>query len=338
VCPTKFTVVKTKSGYNFGEFPRFFPQGLNPFNILRRFKFESVRKFIPWILLGICSRPYWESCLKFSNIASYKVWVFLEHSKVLVLNFKIWKEFIYWKKIQTRPSLPVSARALLDHAPVPLRPWSLPFCWHPQVTAVHGCCRGVLAFRFLLTLAHHSLLCSRLPSTRFPVVRHLHSPSLRSKLGQRFAIFPSMCSIRLELEPTITVARRASSPATASSPRNSPTTATLHHSLAELLLPKAPTPHWWASLPPKPKLGPSHPGLHPWRLPHRPSAANRPKSTGEPPVDKGESPPLFWLSWAERPDGPSPCNRAGLAATVGLAHCNSGVYYFLFDLVQIQFK
>jgi hypothetical protein len=33
VCLAKLTVVKTKSRQNFGEFLRFFPQGLNPFKI-----------------------------------------------------------------------------------------------------------------------------------------------------------------------------------------------------------------------------------------------------------------------------------------------------------------
>jgi hypothetical protein len=46
VCPTKSTFVKIKSRYNFGEFSEFFLQGLCPFKIHRRFKFESVPEFI----------------------------------------------------------------------------------------------------------------------------------------------------------------------------------------------------------------------------------------------------------------------------------------------------
>jgi hypothetical protein len=46
VCPTKFTVVKTKSIENFVEFLRFFPKGLNPIKIHRIFKFESVPTII----------------------------------------------------------------------------------------------------------------------------------------------------------------------------------------------------------------------------------------------------------------------------------------------------
>jgi hypothetical protein len=38
--------VNTKSRENFGEFLRFFLEGLNPFKIHRRFKFESIPKFI----------------------------------------------------------------------------------------------------------------------------------------------------------------------------------------------------------------------------------------------------------------------------------------------------
>jgi hypothetical protein len=38
--------VEMKSKENFGEFLKFFPEGLNPFNTHRRFKFESVPKFI----------------------------------------------------------------------------------------------------------------------------------------------------------------------------------------------------------------------------------------------------------------------------------------------------
>jgi hypothetical protein len=43
---TKFTFVKIKSKENFVEFLRFLPEGLDPFKIHRKFKFESVRKFI----------------------------------------------------------------------------------------------------------------------------------------------------------------------------------------------------------------------------------------------------------------------------------------------------
>jgi hypothetical protein len=44
--PTKFTFVKTKAIENCGEFIRFFLEGLNPFKIQRRFKFESVLGFV----------------------------------------------------------------------------------------------------------------------------------------------------------------------------------------------------------------------------------------------------------------------------------------------------
>jgi hypothetical protein len=43
--------------WSFSEFPRFFPQGLNPFKIHIRFKLESVPEFISRILLGISSQP-----------------------------------------------------------------------------------------------------------------------------------------------------------------------------------------------------------------------------------------------------------------------------------------
>jgi hypothetical protein len=44
VCPTKFTIVKIKSTESFGEFLRFFPKGVSPFKIHRRFKFKYVPK------------------------------------------------------------------------------------------------------------------------------------------------------------------------------------------------------------------------------------------------------------------------------------------------------
>jgi hypothetical protein len=53
VCPAKFTFVKIQSRENFGELIRIFPEGLNPFTIHRRFKFESVPGFITQIMLGI---------------------------------------------------------------------------------------------------------------------------------------------------------------------------------------------------------------------------------------------------------------------------------------------
>jgi hypothetical protein len=53
VCLTKFTFVKIKPRENFGEFIRFSPEGLSPFKIHRRFKFEYVPGFLTWILLGI---------------------------------------------------------------------------------------------------------------------------------------------------------------------------------------------------------------------------------------------------------------------------------------------
>jgi hypothetical protein len=44
VCPTKLSFVKIKSRDNFGEFLRLFLEGLNAFQIHRRFKFELVPK------------------------------------------------------------------------------------------------------------------------------------------------------------------------------------------------------------------------------------------------------------------------------------------------------
>jgi hypothetical protein len=52
--------------------------------IHRRFKFESVLKFIIQILLGIWSWPNRESCSKYSNISSYKHWVFLEEREASI--------------------------------------------------------------------------------------------------------------------------------------------------------------------------------------------------------------------------------------------------------------
>jgi hypothetical protein len=48
-----FTFVNSKSRKIFSEFTRIFPQGLNPFKIQGKFKFESATKFITRILLGI---------------------------------------------------------------------------------------------------------------------------------------------------------------------------------------------------------------------------------------------------------------------------------------------
>jgi hypothetical protein len=38
-CPTKANFVKIRSRRKFGEFIRFFPEGVNPFKIHRRFKY-----------------------------------------------------------------------------------------------------------------------------------------------------------------------------------------------------------------------------------------------------------------------------------------------------------
>jgi hypothetical protein len=46
VCPTKFTFVKIRSRENFGEFIIFFTEGLDPFKIHRRFKFEYILGFV----------------------------------------------------------------------------------------------------------------------------------------------------------------------------------------------------------------------------------------------------------------------------------------------------
>jgi hypothetical protein len=40
-------------GYNFSEFTRFFPQGLKPFKIHRKFKLNSFPEFMVCILLRI---------------------------------------------------------------------------------------------------------------------------------------------------------------------------------------------------------------------------------------------------------------------------------------------
>jgi hypothetical protein len=101
VCPTKFTFVKIKAKENFGEFLRFFPEGLNPFKIHRRFKFESVPKLITWISLWIISWPNWHSLSEYSILSSCKVWEFLEQWKVSILNLQIWVVFGNLDKYQT---------------------------------------------------------------------------------------------------------------------------------------------------------------------------------------------------------------------------------------------
>jgi hypothetical protein len=49
---TKFTFLKIKSRANFGEFIRFFPEGLNPFKIHRRFKYGNYSKIFSIICVG----------------------------------------------------------------------------------------------------------------------------------------------------------------------------------------------------------------------------------------------------------------------------------------------
>jgi hypothetical protein len=53
VCPTKYTFVKIKSRENFGEFIRFFPQGLNPFKIHRIFKYLICSSLFIMTYVGI---------------------------------------------------------------------------------------------------------------------------------------------------------------------------------------------------------------------------------------------------------------------------------------------
>jgi hypothetical protein len=79
-----------------------FPQGLDPFKICGRFKLNCVPDFILWIMLRIWSRPNWESCLKYSNLAACKVWIFFDQGKAFFLNLQLCVEFeklkidFYW--------------------------------------------------------------------------------------------------------------------------------------------------------------------------------------------------------------------------------------------------
>jgi hypothetical protein len=83
---TKFIVVMIKLRENFSEFTRFVPQGMNPFKIHGKFKLEYVPEFITWIMLRIWDQPNWESCSKYSNLASHKVYIFSKKGKASILN------------------------------------------------------------------------------------------------------------------------------------------------------------------------------------------------------------------------------------------------------------
>jgi hypothetical protein len=81
--------------------PNFSHRVWMPFKIHRRFKFKSVPKNLSWILLGIWSWAYWESCSKYLDIVSCKVYIFLEHGNASILNFKIWRNLKFiWKSIK----------------------------------------------------------------------------------------------------------------------------------------------------------------------------------------------------------------------------------------------
>jgi hypothetical protein len=62
-----------------------------------KFKFDSILKFITWIMLGIWSPPNWESCSNYSNLVSSKVWIFLEQGKVGLCNLQFWACLNNWE-------------------------------------------------------------------------------------------------------------------------------------------------------------------------------------------------------------------------------------------------
>jgi hypothetical protein len=91
VCPTKFTFVKIKSKENFGEFLRFFPEGLNPFKIHIRFKFESTSKLYSMDSVGNLKSAQLKKLFRIFNSSLMQSLSILEQGKVSVLNFKVWK-------------------------------------------------------------------------------------------------------------------------------------------------------------------------------------------------------------------------------------------------------
>jgi hypothetical protein len=129
VCPTNFTFVEIKSRWNFSEFTRFLPQGLNPFKIHNRFKFEFVSEFITRILLIIWSWPNLESYSTYSNIYACKVWVFLEQGNTSILNLEVWAslnnlEIQFLTEVLGWPNSVVSTDHGLTHQPLTCAPVS----------------------------------------------------------------------------------------------------------------------------------------------------------------------------------------------------------------------
>jgi hypothetical protein len=88
MCPTKFIFVKIKSRENLGEFLRFLENVWTPLKFIEDSNIEYVPRFLTLFILGIWSLHNWEHCEKYSNLASCKIWNFLEHGKASILNLQ----------------------------------------------------------------------------------------------------------------------------------------------------------------------------------------------------------------------------------------------------------
>jgi hypothetical protein len=125
-------------GYNFSECTRFFPQGLNPFKIHRRFKFCSVPEFISWLLLIFWSGPNLESWSEYLYLAPCKIWIFLEQGKSSILNLQFWAELEIWKKFLIGQGPPVSSPTVFISALQSPDPRCSPLTRSPCGDHAHG--------------------------------------------------------------------------------------------------------------------------------------------------------------------------------------------------------
>jgi hypothetical protein len=206
--------MKIKPRWNFRQLTRFIPLGLDSFKIHRKFKCESVPKFITW--------PSWESYSKFSNIATCKDWVFLELGKASKLNLKLEKNLINWKIISSRfqpgpiySTVPVRTnsagafghdRATNIHYPCrTARPGALPL-WTASSLYLSACGRRrgeVLShFTSSLALSHYSLCSAPLShtATLLTIEHHHYRLPSPSEWTLESAMVPSSHSTRLQHE------------------------------------------------------------------------------------------------------------------------------------------
>jgi hypothetical protein len=153
VCPTKFTFVKIKSKENFGEFLKFFIEGLNPLKFIQHSNLNLSKSYninfvgnLKSTQLKAILRIFQSSLMQSSRI----------FGAIEGIRFKFTISSYFWKiekKFSGRPSQTVH-RCHSDHGRYHFHPWfSPPFCCRPWFLPPIKLAQGCLLLAIILCSA-----------------------------------------------------------------------------------------------------------------------------------------------------------------------------------------